>query len=220
MSLQKQPIYAEIKPLSYRFYPSLGLAVWHRFGWDVGIRAGKNGFSHQHNDLGSLTLLSRGSPWLIDVGVETYTRKTFSDERYTIWTMRSPWHNTVNPKEGEQSKDSVAHLVSVSEKGMKMELSLGAWHWTRKMSIGGQITVEDACPADSVLTLMSREKPVVEGKTVRYPALGQIRFSSAIACTLEEIPVTDPKLGRAWSGSLYRLLVTGAPFAWTIEPKA
>ncbi|WP_092282222.1 hypothetical protein [Caldicoprobacter faecalis] len=34
----------------------------------------------------------------IDVGVETYTAKTFSSSRYEIWTMQSQYHNlpTVN----------------------------------------------------------------------------------------------------------------------------
>ena len=30
---------------------------------------------------------------LIDVGVETYTAKTFSGSRYDIWTMQSAFHN-------------------------------------------------------------------------------------------------------------------------------
>lgn len=33
------------------------------------------------------------TPMLIDAGVGTYTRQTFSSERYTIWTMQSNYHN-------------------------------------------------------------------------------------------------------------------------------
>ena len=35
---------------------------------------------------------------MIDVGVETYTAKTFSSKRYEIWTMQSAFHNlpTIN----------------------------------------------------------------------------------------------------------------------------
>ena len=32
-------------------------------------------------------------PVIIDAGVGTYTRQTFSSERYTIWTMQSNYHN-------------------------------------------------------------------------------------------------------------------------------
>jgi hypothetical protein len=30
---------------------------------------------------------------IVDVGVETYTRKTFSADRYEIWTMQSAYHS-------------------------------------------------------------------------------------------------------------------------------
>lgn len=33
------------------------------------------------------------TPILIDAGVGTYTRQTFSNERYSIWTMQSNYHN-------------------------------------------------------------------------------------------------------------------------------
>ena len=32
-------------------------------------------------------------PVFLDAGVGTYTRKTFSSERYSIWTMQSNYHN-------------------------------------------------------------------------------------------------------------------------------
>src|SRR5690606_1132886 len=34
-----------------------------------------------------------GSPLLIDVGPETYSARTFSHDRYRIWTMQSGYHN-------------------------------------------------------------------------------------------------------------------------------
>ncbi len=57
------------------------------------MKAGDNGDGHNHNDVGSLTVYKDGRPFLIDVGVETYTRKTFSPDRYDIWTMQSAFHN-------------------------------------------------------------------------------------------------------------------------------
>ena len=46
-----------------------------------------------HNDTGSLTVYKNGQPLLIDIGVESYSRKTFSPQRYEIWTMQSAYHN-------------------------------------------------------------------------------------------------------------------------------
>ena len=208
-------------PFPYYHYPSLGLSVWHKEGWDLGVRAGSNGFSHQHNDLGSLILYRNGRPWLVDAGVETYTGKTFSPERYTIWTMRSPWHNTVNPQGGEQKSDGKAQVTRSDVRGFEGifdEAYPQGWKWRRAFSIDRKISVKDTCPQDSVLTLISQTKPEIEGRRIRYPGLGVIRFLEPVAAILEEIPVTDTRLRLAWEGNLWRLLVTGGPFSWVIEP--
>lgn len=57
-----------------------------------------NDKSHNHNDVGNFVLYADGQPVIIDVGVETYTAKTFSSDRYSIWTMQSAYHNlpTIN----------------------------------------------------------------------------------------------------------------------------
>jgi hypothetical protein len=59
---------------------------------------GHNAQSHNHNDVGNFVVYADGKPVLIDVGVETYTAKTFSAKRYEIWTMQSGYHNlpTIN----------------------------------------------------------------------------------------------------------------------------
>ena len=62
-------------------------------GFYFAAKGGFNGESHNHNDVGSFILYYNGNPCLIDVGVETYTKKTFSPERYEIWTMQSQYHN-------------------------------------------------------------------------------------------------------------------------------
>jgi hypothetical protein len=66
-------------------------------GTDKGLyfaaQGGHNAESHNHNDVGNFIVFKDGAPVLIDVGVETYSRKTFSGQRYEIWTMQSAWHN-------------------------------------------------------------------------------------------------------------------------------
>ena len=66
-----------------------------------------NGKSHNHNDVGNFLLYFDGEPFIIDVGPEGYNAKTFSNDRYTIWTMQSAYHNlpTINSvmeKDGKQ----------------------------------------------------------------------------------------------------------------------
>jgi len=67
-------------------------------GFFVAAKGGHNAESHNHNDVGNVVVSIDGKPVIVDAGVETYSRKTFSSERYTIWTMQSAYHTlpTVN----------------------------------------------------------------------------------------------------------------------------
>lgn len=62
-------------------------------GFFFAAKGGYNDESHNHNDAGSFILYHNGKPLIIDVGVGTYTKKTFSKQRYDIWTMQSDYHN-------------------------------------------------------------------------------------------------------------------------------
>ncbi|KAB8294458.1 heparinase II/III domain-containing protein [Bifidobacterium avesanii] len=75
------------------FFPSTGIAVMRGGGFDVGVKAGRNGASHSHNDTGNVIVYRGGRPVLVDAGVGAYTRQTFSPERYELWPMQSSWHN-------------------------------------------------------------------------------------------------------------------------------
>ena len=61
--------------------------------WFVAAKGGHNFENHNHNDVGSFILFTDGVPMFIDAGVGTYTKQTFNNERYNIWTMQSSWHN-------------------------------------------------------------------------------------------------------------------------------
>lgn len=75
------------------YYPSVGIFLAKDDSLCLAVKAGDNGDSHNHNDTGSFTIYKKGKPLFIDVGVESYTKKTFSPQRYEIWTMQSAYHN-------------------------------------------------------------------------------------------------------------------------------
>ena len=75
------------------WYESIGLMVARDGVFTLAAKAGNNDDSHNHNDVGSFTIYKNGKPYAIDLGVGTYTKKTFSDRRYEIWTMQSQFHN-------------------------------------------------------------------------------------------------------------------------------
>lgn len=79
--------------LSGLYYPSVGLFLVRDEHFCLAVKTGDNDDSHNHNDTGSFTLYRDGLPLFIDIGVETYQKKTFSPQRYEIWTMQSQYHN-------------------------------------------------------------------------------------------------------------------------------
>lgn len=62
-------------------------------GFYLAAKGGYNAESHNHNDIGNFIVFLDGEPLLIDVGVGRYTSKTFSEQRYEIWSMQSSYHN-------------------------------------------------------------------------------------------------------------------------------
>jgi len=55
--------------------------------------ASDNGKSHSHNDTGNFWVYSNGLPMIIDLGQESYQKKSFDIHRYEIATTQSSWHN-------------------------------------------------------------------------------------------------------------------------------
>ncbi|RCR71530.1 heparinase II/III domain-containing protein [Larkinella punicea] len=62
-------------------------------GLFVASHGGHNAESHNHNDVGDFIAYANGQPVIIDVGFGTYTAKTFSKERYSLWYNSSAYHN-------------------------------------------------------------------------------------------------------------------------------
>jgi hypothetical protein len=95
-------------------------------GWFVAMKGGHNNESHNHNDIGTFTLYADGVPMFVDAGVGTYTKQTFSKDRYTIWSMRSEWHNlpVINGVYQHDGAEFRSSDVSVSFKKKSMRFSL------------------------------------------------------------------------------------------------
>lgn len=62
-------------------------------GLYVALKGGHNAESHNHNDLGNVIVFADGNPIFVDAGSGIYTKRTFSAERYTIWSTASDYHN-------------------------------------------------------------------------------------------------------------------------------
>jgi hypothetical protein len=89
-------------------------------------KGGHNAESHNHNDVGNFIVYAEGRPILIDIGVETYTAKTFSTDRYDIWTMQSQYHNlpTINGFQQKDGKEYHAENQRFSSNSKQVSYSL------------------------------------------------------------------------------------------------
>ena len=211
------------------WYHSVGILVCRRGAYALGAKAGNNADSHNHNDVGSVTLYKNGAPLLIDVGVETYSKKTFSPQRYEIWTMQSSWHNLpeFEPESAQYQQQSglefAARDVAVNDAldAITMDIApaygavpgLGFYRRRVQLSANGLTLQEETDFSRTVaLTLMSVEKPAVEGGTVQFGTLAAAHIKGFARIATEAVPITDPRLRQAWPDTLYRTRIcfTGA----------
>ena len=208
-------------------------------GLYVAAKGGHNAESHNHNDVGNFILYCDGAPVIVDVGVETYTKWTFSSRRYEIWTMRSEYHNVPTVGGVEQRAGAEFRAAGViyraSDEAAELSLDLGgayppdagiaAWRRTVRLRRGPEawVDVTDAFRLDKEATvawnLMTAAEPRFDdaGSGVILGGARPVRvdfeadgFTARWTC--ERIDVTDPWLTRVWGSALFRLrLCTDGP---------
>ena len=199
------------------WYPSVGILVSRRGAYALGGQAGSNADSPNHNDVGSVTLYRDGRPLLIDVGVETYSKKTFSPQRYEIWTMQSAWHNlpTFDGVQQLPGAEYAAREVCTEENSITGELAgayppiPGLTTYRRSVSVSEQgITLRDETdyPGTVELTLLTEQQPVPTADGFAVGTLGGIRFDpDAATAAVTAVPITDPRLRTAWPETIYKI---------------
>ena len=143
-------------------------------GLYLAAKGGHNAESHNHNDVGHFIVYRDGKPLIIDVGVETYTRKTFSPQRYEIWTMQSAYHSlpTIDGMMQASGREFAARdvIYSADDKSATFTLELAAAYppqahllsWKRKLCLqrGRQVELTDIyefikTPSSLTLSLMT-----------------------------------------------------------------
>ena len=199
--------------------------------YTLAAKGGNNAEAHNHNDIGTVTVYKDAQPVLIDLGVETYTRETFSEKRYGIWTMQSQYHSLptfeaaegpVQQKPGEAYKAAdVRCAMSEQEAKVRMELAgaydhPGVTSYVREVCLkkGEGVQLHDVYEGNlpCTLSLMTYEKPVAEQEpekdcfTIRVGELAQIRLRGVSSVAVEECPITDARLGIVWKHSCWRIL--------------
>ena len=180
----------------------------------VAMKGGHNNESHNHNDVGSFIVYADNEPLFIDPGVGEYTSKTFSDERYTIWTMQSGYHNLpqINGTDQRDGREYAAKVVSHQEGSLTLDIA-GAYpeeaavkSWKRTLTAD-----TDAITITEDYHLSKYREPVRLMFITTVPdALKRISYdSNQLSATVEDISdKLDPLLQGMWGKQMYRIVLT------------
>lgn len=194
-------------------------------GLFLATKGGFNNESHNHNDVGTFSLYVNTIPVFIDAGVGTYTKQTFSKDRYTIWTMQSDYHNLpmingIPQKFGQQYK---AANTTCSEKKHTFSTDIaGAYpaeakvkSWIRSYTLDGRkLTIADNYVLSEVLA--SNQINFLTWGKVTFPSTGKVsievkgqkvelNYPSQFKAELETVKLDDPRLSNVWGKEIYRI---------------
>lgn len=216
---------ADIQVMAAREYPSPK-------GLFLAAKGGHNDESHNHNDIGHFIVYANGNPIIIDVGVGTYTAKTFSENRYDIWTMQSGYHNlpTVNgysQKDGKRyratqvgyhMKDDEASLALDIKEAYPEEANIECWKRICQLvrrERDSYIEVEDnyslkEASSDANWSLLT---PCIchllENHQIRLELEGKeqvlLSYDNRLDVKVETIELNDSRLLEAWGNHIYRI---------------
>ncbi len=172
-------------------------------GLFLAVKGGHNAESHNHNDVGSFVVYYNGAPFLIDAGVDTYSRLTFSAQRFTLWYMQSGYHNlpTVNGFDqlAERRYQATEVVCDPQQKRIAMELreaypaEAGIRSFKREVQLAdGAVTVTDtialvdAGTVEEHLMLCARPELSQKG-LITLPDAPVIHYDPALTASCEEI---------------------------------
>ena len=193
-------------------------------GMVFAVKGYHNDVSHNHNDAGSFVLYNDSKPIFIDVGVETYRKETFSELRYTIWTMRSIYHNLpvigeIEQKNGEQYRATDVQCdIKDDRTVISMDIAKAyperVEKWVREYDfdkVNKSLTITDDFKLDKeeiiTFNFMTLSKPVIDGKVIDVCGV-KMSFDGIDAdVSFEEITLDDPKLRESWGDTLYRVSI-------------
>ena len=205
--------------------PDLQIMTARRGHFYVAMKGGTNGESHNHNDVGSFIvyapLLQEGtgegtllSPLFIDPAVGEYTAKTFSKDRYDVWTMQSGYHNLpqINGIDQKDGKDYAAKVVRHKEGQLTLELAgaypkdaaVKSWQRTVTAMKSGISVTEDYVLRDFIAPTR------LMFMALTPDALQHLHYdASQLSATVEDISdKLDPLLQHMWGPKMYRVILT------------
>ena len=186
------------------------------------MKGGHNNESHNHNDVGSFIVYRNGRPVLIDAGVGTYTRQTFSKDRYKIWSMQSLYHNLpafdgIGQHQGEQFR-SKNEIYDEKSRSLTLDLTdayeseCGLLSYIRRGSLtDGVVSLNESIWLDKVrlidfVFVTHREPKLLDGNKIALAEGCVFDYEEGLFPEIEEFDPTGLNALGAWGTEiLYRI---------------
>lgn len=201
-------------------------------GFFLAVKGGNNNESHNHNDVGNFIVYNNGEPLFLDSGCGKYTKKTFSQHRYDIWTMCSEYHNlpTVNGVSqlpgGQYKAENVVYSAEQHEISLDISKaypeSADIESLERKASLrDGVIEISDHvklnAPGMAVFSLLCGKKcDFSEKGVVRFDDGSKLFYSPNLTAepdTSFDVTMEDDSVRRNWGGvEICRILLKTGEF--------
>lgn len=180
-------------------------------------KGGHNAESHNHNDIGNFLLYNNAVPVLIDAGVETYSKQTFSEKRYELWTMQSAYHNTptINGLDQAAGRNYGSRAVEVERGGnaFSMELSeayprdagIRSYRRNFDFSTEGRLVLTDIMDLAElrealVLNFLCYHRPEIGSGQINLGGQLLMRYEAfSFKPEIDKIVLTDPKIRQDWN---------------------
>lgn len=159
-----------------------------------------------------------------------YTKKTFSSQRYEIWSNCSRWHNTPEVNNSRQicGRAYRASDVSFSKNDESAEFSAeirnayepisGINSWVRTVSMDKaekQLEISDNFKLESAsddikIYVITQPKPRINGNQIILSNEGinmELVISENFNAEFETIQLSDHKMIKDWGNSIYRIIL-------------
>ncbi len=211
----------------YTWYPETEFCyIKDKAGLFLASKGGYNNESHNHNDIGTFSLYMNNTPIIIDAGVGTYTRQTFSNERYSIWTMQSNYHNLPVINEVPQAFGSQYKATNIvfNPKSSTFSADISKAYpetaqvkqWIRSYRLkNGILNIEDSF--DLKEAMQSNQVNFLTWGDINIDTLGEVYIhvngqkaileydKKGFTPSIETITLDDPRLSNVWGQKIYRV---------------
>jgi hypothetical protein len=207
-------------------------------GFYLAAKGGHNNESHNHNDVGNFIVYGDGRPILVDAGAQTYTKKTFSKQRYEIWNNQSAYHNlpTINGVMQRQGYEYKANNVQykATRSTAQLTLDIAAAYpseafvssWERYISLerGSRISIIEDFKLSKFLKpielnfltplrtdISQAGKIIFTDKETNNGKTYYLNYpESKLKAHVEKIVIEDKWMRNSWGSELRRIILKGS----------